>query len=42
MEIELAKKIHELDFNELLNLMTILKMKDYETFRFLQELIEDL
>ena len=41
MELMLAKKIEEMDFNELLDIMTKLMMEDREAFEKLKELVED-
>lgn len=41
MELMLAKKLEEMDFNELLDIMRKLMMEDREAFEKLKELIED-
>jgi hypothetical protein len=42
MEIILAKKLEELSVNELINLLTKLRMQDRDAFATLKELVEDL
>lgn len=42
MELQLAKKLEELDLNELLDLLTKLRIQDIDAFEVLRELIEDL
>ena len=42
MELQLAKKIEELELNELLDLLTKLRMQDRDAFEALRELVEDL
>lgn len=42
MELMLAKKLEELDFKELLDLLTKLRMTDRDAFSTLRELVEDL
>jgi len=41
MELMLAKKLEEMDFNELLDIMRKLMMEDREAFEKLKELVED-
>jgi hypothetical protein len=41
MELMLAKKLEEMDFNELLDIMKKLMMEDREAFEKLKELVED-
>jgi len=42
MEVELAKKIDDLEMHELIDLLTKLKTHDRETFTVLKEYVEDL
>ena len=42
MEPILAKKLSEMEFQELLELLTRLKMQDLDAFRTLRDLIEEL
>lgn len=42
MEIMLAKKLEELELNELIDLLTKLKMEDKDAYAVLKELVEDL
>jgi hypothetical protein len=41
MEIILAKKLSEMELNELIRLLMKLKIEDFDSFRALQEVIED-
>jgi hypothetical protein len=41
MELMLAKKLEEMEFNELLDIMTKLMMEDRDAFELLKELVED-
>lgn len=42
MPIVLAKKLEELDFSELLDVLQKLEMEDREAFKLLEELVEDI
>jgi hypothetical protein len=42
MEIQLAKKLEELELNELIDLLTRLRMADRDAFEALREQIDDL
>lgn len=42
MEIELAKKIEDMDLNELINLLTRLRSTDRDAFEALKEQVDDL
>lgn len=42
MEIELAKKLEEMDMGDLIQILTKLKMTNNEAFEDLKEIIEDL
>jgi hypothetical protein len=42
MEIQLARKIEELGFSELLNVFMKLRMQNREAFDSLKELVDDL
>ena len=42
MEIMLAKKLSELDFDELVQVMFKLQLEDIDAFRSLKLLLEDL
>ena len=42
METILAKKLEELSLNELITLLTKLRMEDRDAYSVLKELIEDL
>jgi hypothetical protein len=41
MEVILAKKLEELNLNELISLLTKLNMQDRDAFLVLKELVED-
>lgn len=41
MELELAKKLEELDFDELLDILTKLMMNNKEAFDDLKEIVDD-
>lgn len=41
MELELAKKLEEMDFNELLEILTKLMMENKEAFDELKEIVDD-
>ena len=41
MELILAKKIEDLDFDELLEVLRKFEMEDRDAFNLLQELVED-
>jgi hypothetical protein len=41
MEFELAKKLEEMDFNELIQVLTKLKMTNHEAFTDLKEIVDD-
>jgi hypothetical protein len=41
MELMLAKKLEEMEFSELLDIMTKLMMEDRDAFETLKELVED-
>lgn len=42
MPLMLAKKIEELDFRELLDILQKLELEDREAFNLLKELVEDI
>jgi len=42
MEIMLAKKLEELELNELIDLLTKLRIQDRDAYAVLKELVEDL
>ena len=42
MELILAKKIEDLDFDELLEVLRKFEMEDSDAFNLLQELVEDV
>lgn len=42
MEIELAKKVEEMEMNELVDLFMKLRMEDRDAFDVLKELVEDM
>lgn len=42
MEIELARKIQDLELNELIDLLTRLQSSDRDAFEALREQVEDL
>lgn len=42
MEVMLAKKIEELEFDELMDVLRKFQMEDREAFELLQELVEDI
>jgi len=42
MELIVAQKLHDLDLNELISLLTKLKMEDQDAFRALREAIEEM
>jgi hypothetical protein len=42
MELILAKKIEDLDFDELLEVLRKFEMEDRDAFNLLQELVEDI
>jgi hypothetical protein len=42
MELILAKKIEDLDFDELLEVLRKFEMEDRDAFNLLQELVEDV
>jgi hypothetical protein len=42
MELILAKKIEELEFNELLEVLRKFQTEDRDAFQLLQELVEDI
>ena len=41
MEIELAKKLEEMDMGELIQILTKLKMTNHEAFADLKEIVDD-
>lgn len=42
MELIVAQKLNDLDLNELISLITKLKMDDQDAFRALKDALEDL
>lgn len=42
MELIVAQKLQDLDVNELVTLLTKLKMEDQDAFRALRDALEDL
>lgn len=41
MELELAKKLEEMEFGELIDILTKLKMTNHEAFMELKEIVDD-
>ena len=41
MELELAKKLEEMEFGELIDILMKLKMTNHEAFMDLKEIIDD-
>lgn len=42
MELIVAQKLHDLDLNELISLLTKLRMEDQDAFRALREAVEEI
>lgn len=41
MELELAKKLEEMEFKELVDILMTLKMTNHEAFMELKEIVDD-